>query len=58
MGEIECWIEIIPYDTKNEVPRIWYLGEAEPMEFELRIVIWKITGYPMMDVEETSDFYV
>jgi hypothetical protein len=55
-GIIKCWIEIIPDDSLNKVPK-WNITPRPPTQFQVRLVVWETKDVKIMDWEGTSDIY-
>ena len=55
-GQVKLWVEVHPLTEK--VPPAICISPQPPMEFELRVVIWKTRDVKSFDVEGTSDTYI
>lgn len=56
-GKLEVWVELVTMDQARDRPLL-DIKPPPPLEFDLRVVIWKVDDVPHMDDEGMSDLYV
>lgn len=57
-GQINLWLEVIPFTSKKMNFPARNIQIEPPKHFELRLVIWKTEDIEIMDLEGTSDVFV